>query len=119
MAILIKGVVIPMRGGKLLTPFLQVTTGNGGEERPPKCSAGVARASCSRASESRTGPVRGQDAPATLERSSPYYLGQSHLEFRLLGRKADAEILTTDHTDYTDRGRFGFLCIRAIGVIRG
>jgi hypothetical protein len=46
-------------------------------------------------------------------------LFQSHLEFRLLGRKADAEILTTDHTDYTDRGRFGFLCIRAIGVIRG
>ena len=44
---------------------------------------------------------------------------QSHLEFRLLGRKADAEILITDHTDYTDRGRFGFLCICAIGVIRG
>jgi hypothetical protein len=46
-------------------------------------------------------------------------LYQSHLEFRLLGRKAEAEIMTTDHTDYTDRGRFGFFCVRAIGVIRG
>jgi hypothetical protein len=44
---------------------------------------------------------------------------QSHFKFGLLGRKADAEILTTDHTDYTDTGRFGFFCIRAIDVIRG
>jgi DeoR/GlpR family transcriptional regulator of sugar metabolism len=38
---------------------------------------------------------------------------------RRLSLKAAAELLTTDDTDYTDNGSIGFVCIRAICVIRG
>jgi hypothetical protein len=38
---------------------------------------------------------------------------------RRLSLKAAAELLTTDDTDYTDNVRIGFVCIHAIGVIRG
>jgi hypothetical protein len=34
-------------------------------------------------------------------------------------RKPEDELLTTDDTDYTDNVRIGFVCIHAIGVIRG
>jgi hypothetical protein len=36
-------------------------------------------------------------------------LYQSHLRFRQLSLKAAPERLTTDYTDYTDKGRIGFV----------